>query len=97
MREGHVVCGCFRRQYNPDAPEILLPGDLARITEPAELFCRPSFPIPIFIFEPGSDWIYQGDFQVENWTEHTAEITLHNKRANRNDISRVVFPRQAPQ
>jgi len=97
MHDGHVVCGCFRRQYNPDAPEILLPGDLARITEPSELFCRQSFPIPIFIFETGSDWIYQGDFQVENWTENTSEITLHNKRANRNDISRVIFLRQAPQ
>jgi hypothetical protein len=44
MFNGHVVCGCFRRQYNPDAPEILLPGDLARIIEPAELFCRQGFP-----------------------------------------------------
>ncbi len=95
MHKGHVVCGCFRRQYNPDAPKILLPGDFARITEPAELFCRQSFPVPIFIYEEEHRaWTYQGDYQVENWTENTAEIALHNKRAGRRDISRVIFLKQ---
>jgi hypothetical protein len=95
MNNGHVVCGCFRRQYNPDAPQILLPGDLGRIIEPAELFCRQTFPVPIFVSESGNDWIYKGDFHVENWTENAVEIALHNKRAGRKDISRVIFLRAA--
>jgi len=71
-----------------------MPGPLI---EPAGPFCRQSFPVPIFIFETGSDWIYQGDVQVENWIENAIEIGLHKKYAGRNDISRVIFLRKPAQ
>lgn len=91
MEKGRVLYGCFRRKFNPDAPEILLPGDLSRITEPAERFCRQSFPIPIFLCEEGENWSYQGDYSVESWTENPKEVAIHNQRTNRADISRVIF------
>ena len=96
MSKGYVVCGCFRREFNPDAPDILLPGDLKHIIEPAERFCRQSFPVPIFICETGSDsWFYQGDYQVTSWTENPREIAIHNERAGHNFVSRVIFLRPA--
>ena len=95
MREGHVVCGCFRRKFNPDAPDILLPGNLQSIVEPAERFCRQRFPIPIFIYETESDaWFYQGDYEVSSWTENPKEIAIHNQRAGHNFVSRVIFLRR---
>ncbi len=94
MNQGHVVCGCFRREFNPDAPDILLPGDLNRIIEPAERFCRQGFPIPIFIFEPKTaGWFYQGDYEVSSWTDNPKEIAIHNLRAGHNFVSRVIFLR----
>jgi hypothetical protein len=94
MHKGHVVCGCFRRKYNPDAPDILLPGNLQRIIEPAERFCRQSFPIPIFICETkGDEWFYRGDYEVSSWTENPKEIAIHNQRAGHNFVSRVIFLR----
>ena len=87
MHNGHVVYGCFRRNYNPDAPWIVLPGDLKRIVEPAERFCRQSFPIPIFLCDSdGDEWFYRGDYEVENWTENPVEIGIHNRLSNRNNI-----------
>lgn len=94
MHDGHVVCGCFRRKYNPDAPDILLPGDLQRIVEPAERFCQQSFPIPIFICETkGDQWFYRGDYEVSSWTENAKEIAIHNQRAGHTYTSRVIFLR----
>lgn len=96
VNNGHVVYGCFRREYNPDAPDILLPGDLKQIIEPAEMFCRQSFPVPIFIYETkGGGWFYQGDYQVSSWTENPREIAIHNERAGHNFVSRVIFLRPA--
>lgn len=93
MHDGHVVCGCFRKQYNPDAPDIILPGDLRRITEPAEMFCRQSFPVPIFLHD-NEGWWYSGDYAVSNWTANAREIELHTRRSGRTNgppVSRVMF------
>ena len=95
---GHVVCGRFRKKFNPDAPEIILPGDLDSIREPMELFCRQSFPIPVFLDIEESGWRYEGDFRVESWTENPTEIAIHKKRAKGNPfVSRVIFLKGVPE
>ena len=97
MSEGNVVCGCFRRRYNPDAPGIVLASDLRRMIEPAERFCRQSFPVPIFLCESdGAGWFYQGDYEVESWTTNLIERKLHGERSHCSNISRVIFLRSAP-
>jgi hypothetical protein len=95
MVNGHVVCGCFRERLNPDAPDIILPGDKEKITEPSEIFCRQRFPIPIFIAQKDG-WKYVGDYRVESWTENKKEIALHANRAKQKTnriipISRILF------
>jgi hypothetical protein len=97
---GHVVYGCFRYELNPDAPDIILPGDLEPIREAAEIFCRQRFPVPIFLMHNGS-WQYAGDYRIENWTENKKEIELHQRRAkakvNRTaPISRILFLQKVP-
>ena len=100
--DGHVVCGCVRQKFNPDAPDIILPGDTDSITEQSEIFCRQQFHIPIFVFVvSGSRWKYVGDYRVEDWTENKREISLHQKRAARKvnrtiPISRILFLEKAP-
>jgi HNH endonuclease len=97
--DGHVVCGCFRQEFNPDAPDIILPGDKDSIAEQSEVFCRQQFHIPIFVVHEGS-WKYVGDYRVESWTENKMEISLHQKRAARKvnrtvPISRILFLEKA--
>jgi len=94
MNEGHVNCGLFQKRFNPDAPEIILPGDEERIIEPTERFCLQSFPVPIFlkVSTSGSNWKYVGDYKVENWTKNIKEIEIHRILANRTvPISQILF------
>jgi hypothetical protein len=93
--KGHVVYGCFRQKLNPDAPDIILPGDFSFIQEAAEMFCRQRFPVPIFLAHDDF-WQYVGDYRVESWTENKKEISLHERRSkakvNRTaPISRILF------
>lgn len=46
---GHVVCGCFKRELNPDAPSIVLPGNTDSIRRWAEVFASQMEAIPIFL------------------------------------------------
>ena len=98
MVKGHIVCGLFHKQWNPDAPDIVLPGDDSKITEPTERFCQQSFPVPIFLKVPtgGAKWKFVGDHKVEIWTENKKEIEIHRKHANRQKvpISRILFLRR---
>ena len=82
MVKGHVICGCFREEFNPDAPDIILPGDREQITEPSEIFCRQRFPIPIFIAQ-GNSWKYVGDYRVESWTENKKKSNCINSELAR--------------
>jgi hypothetical protein len=97
---GHVVCGCFRQQFNPDAPDIILPGDKDSITEQSEVFCQQQFYIPIFLIHE-SRWKYVGDYRVESWTKNKKEIALHERRAKAKvdrtvPVSRILFLEKAP-
>jgi hypothetical protein len=97
--DGRVVCGCVRRKYNPDAPDIILAGDNADIREQAIAFCYQKAAAPMFIStdpaEQEDSWEYVGDFAVESWTENQKEIALHKQRAPANKhISRIMFLRK---
>ena len=67
-----IVCGCFRKIFNPDAPGIVLPGGndpqwLAK----AQLFQKQGTSIPIFVNAEGLEWEFVGKFRVKDlvsWT-----------------------------
>jgi hypothetical protein len=56
----HILCGCFRLDYNPDAPRILLAGQNDRGTRQARLFARQPKPVPDFIKALAALWKYCG-------------------------------------
>ncbi len=96
MRAGKVVCGFFTLRYNPEAPHVLLPGRDGGRERCAAVFCDQSFGVPIFIKEPSNYvWKYVGDYQAESWSEKAADIAEQNRRANRRDITRVIYLKPA--
>jgi hypothetical protein len=61
---GTIVCGTFRRDLNPDAPEIVLPGvSKKHWGENAALLCAQRQSIPVFTKEAGLPWEYHGIFR----------------------------------
>ena len=95
---GKVVCGAFRRDGNPEAPMVILPGFGPKIERSAELFARQGTAVPVFLKDAPNQWVYVGDFRVKRLSRESAEIAKHGTRANReNDVSMVLFLERAPQ
>jgi hypothetical protein len=90
-QDGQVVCGCFRRDTNPNAPDIILPGNGPDIQKWARVFREQSYPIPIFIKRESNAWEYVGDYEVERWADNSSEIVRYAKLSERTDVTSVLF------
>jgi len=88
-----TLCGCFRLDYNPDAPDIVLPGDDKFITEQALRFALQLEFVPIFIKAKDGDWEYCGRYRVETATANAKEVEIQRIRASdrKVGISMVLF------
>ena len=63
-RDGRVVCGCFRPDLNPDAPDVILPGRGPKIERWARVFATQRDFIPCFVKADTNAWEYVGRFRV---------------------------------
>jgi hypothetical protein len=85
-----IVCGCFRKDLNPDAPSIVLPG--GKWVAKARLFQRQGTPIPVFVKEKSLFlWKFVGQFCVEAITQNRVEIQIHRERHDIKDIGEIMF------
>jgi len=86
-----IVCGCFRMDLNPDAPEIVLPGGYWGWQASARLLASTGNSIPIFTKSEGLPWEYRGLYRATGTTKAGAEIEIHNARSKRTNVSMVLF------
>ena len=86
-----VVAGCFRLDINPDAPDVILPGNGPRIKQTAQFFVEQKTAVPVFIKRRVSAWQYVGDYRVKRRTFKAKEIKKHAQRARRNNVSSVIY------
>ena len=76
-----VRCGCFRLDYNPDAPDIVLPGTDQFIAQQALAFHQQRNFVPVFVKGSDFGWEYCGRYRAEAITRNEVEISLHKQRA----------------
>lgn len=88
--QGVVVAGCFRRDTNPDAPTVVLPGNGPIIKSSAESFAASRKAVPVFIKQSVGDWRFVGEYRVSRISRDRAEIKMYAKRAGRTDVSCVL-------
>jgi len=88
--DGVVVAGCFRRDTNPDAPAVVLPGNGPIIITTAESFAASGRAVPVFIKQSVGDWCFVGDWRVSRLSRDPLEIRVHGKRAGRTAVSCVL-------
>ena len=88
-----VVCGCFNLEYDPQAPNIILPGTGRVIQREARLFCGQDYPVPIFIKRKVNEWEYVGDYKAKSHSTDPATIAAHHKGSVTplKEITRVIF------
>lgn len=92
-QDGRIVCACIRLDYNPDAPDIVLPGDDAGIVARSRKFAGQKEFIPVFIKAVDAGWEYCGRWRVQASTNNAVEVRLHQDRAKdrKVPISMVLF------
>ncbi len=97
-RDGVSLCACLTLEANPDAPYVILPGRGREIERSADILCRRhrdrDKAIPVFIKRNINQWEYVGNFIVDRDRTSQNEINMHARRANRTDITRVVYMKQ---
>jgi uncharacterized protein DUF6697 len=90
-KDGQVVAACLRRDYNPDAPGIILVGSGEGIEQAADMLVAQQSPVPTFIKQGTGDWKYIGEFAVERSSQDAADLEEQTKRSGRDDLTRVVW------
>ena len=88
---GHAVCAGLLPKLNPDAPQVILVGEGLLREKWAQILCSQDSPIKVYLKERPNCWKYVGQFKVERWSESAEEIHRHEKRANRDDVVRVIY------
>lgn len=94
---GHVVCGCFTIEHNPEAPNIIIPGSGKVIEREAEKFCQQKHPVPIFIKHRVNEWEYVGDYVVSDYSTDPNDIASHHNGSITpiDEVTRVIFLKRA--
>ena len=93
FHKGKVVCGLFRKDLNPDAPEEILPGDTPEIIRCAKVFAEQKHAIPVFvrINDDDLELEYVGKWKVGRAPNvDPLQLKARSKRARRGDISMIL-------
>lgn len=87
-----IVATCLKRENNPKAPNIVLPGLGKIICKAADQFAKQGNAVPTFIKKCNKCWEYVGMYHVKRQSHKKDEIDRYAKEANRiNKVSSVLF------
>lgn len=90
-KNGKVICATVTKAYNPDAPDMILPGFGPEIEHWGDVFCRQVEAVPVFVKVNAAFWEYTGLFRVARWSSDAADIAAQFARSQRRDVSRVLY------
>lgn len=91
QRHKKIVCGCFNLATNPQAPEIVLVEAKTRVVAKAKLLLTQNQAIPVFVKRLSSNWVYQGYFRVQKYSEDEREITEMKRLSLRDNIIAALY------
>ena len=89
-----ILCGCFTKTMNPDAPECILVGNSPRILGKAEKLAAQGGDIPVFLKLATNQWEYKGRFELMLFTRNPQDFESKAISADRNDVSAALFFRR---
>lgn len=92
---GRVVCACLRTEpeYNPEAPEVILPGRGPVIEESAAALIEQRGPIPVYLKRGSNSWEFVGYYEVERSSRLPADITPYEIQTGRK-VTCAIFMRE---
>jgi hypothetical protein len=92
---GRVVCACLRTDpdYNPEAPQVVLPGRGRDIEDSAATLVRQGGQIPVYLKRATNAWEYIGDYEVESSSRLPADIARYEAQTGR-AVTSAIFMRE---
>lgn len=94
-RNGHVVCGCFKLDLNPDAPEVVLVGVGPQRERSAEIAVLQKTPFPVFLKRDVDEWEYVGDYLAVRYLDRGHKLLEAEERAKRKDVAGILYMERA--
>jgi hypothetical protein len=88
-KKNEILAGCFRTDYNPKAPDVVLVGKGPRIEGAAERLMEQGTPIPVFLKRHFNEWEYVGHWRATKLDRDQETIARHSPNASR--VSGVLF------
>lgn len=89
--DGKVVAGCFSKELNPQAPNVILPGTGPEIERWARVFAEQRTAVPVFIKQRSNEWYCMGAFRCIRLADDSPTIEEYASKANRSDVTMVLF------
>jgi hypothetical protein len=94
-KNGRVVCGCFKLEANPDAPEEVLVGIGPQREASARTSVLQQTPIPIFLKGVEGEWLYVGKYQATRYLNRDHDLLVKEERAKRADVAGILYMKKA--
>jgi hypothetical protein len=89
--DGEVVAGCFSKDLNPQAPNVILPGTGPEIERWGRAFAEQKTAVPVFIKQRSNEWYCMGEFRCVRIADDDDTVRAHAERARRVDVTMVLF------
>ena len=91
MRGSRVVCGCFKLDASPDAPnEVLVaPGPRREMSAKAAVIQQTA--IPIFLKKEVGEFEYIGKYKPRRYLDRDHALLAEEPRAKREDVAGILY------
>lgn len=86
-----ILCGCFTKKMNLEAPDIVLVGGGPRIMRKAEKLAAQGGTIPIFMKQGTNQWEYMGKYEFIKLSKNPIDFESKAIEADRNDVAAALF------
>ena len=90
-KNGRVVCGCFKLDLNPDAPEEVLVGLGPQREASARTAVLQRTPFPVFLKRDVDVWHYVGDYCAMRYLDRGHKLLEAEARAKREDVAGILY------
>jgi hypothetical protein len=95
-KNGYVVCGCFKLDQNPDAPNEVLVGVGPQREGTARLIVLQQTPIPIFLKREIGEWEYVGKYMGTRYLDREHRFLADEERTKKPGIAGILYMHKEP-
>lgn len=90
-KSGEVVAACLTKEYNPDAPKVILVGQGPIIESAGKMLARQLTSIPVFMKQAVNVWEHVGRYKAIRYIAEPAEMEPYIRKSGRSDVVGVVL------